>query len=134
MYQERLMDMRIAHVALWVIDLEKEKAFYEHYFNGHSSEKYENKTKGFESYFISFGSKTRLEVMRKNDVKAKYAPLETGWAHIAFSVGSKDRVNALSEKLEDDGYRLISRPRTTGDGYYECVIEDPEGNRVELTE
>lgn len=125
--------MRITHMALWVNDLEKVRKFYEHYFDGVSNEKYVNKEKGFESYFIRFDSETRLEIMSTSDVKDAPASIKTGWAHIAFSTGSKEKVDTLTEQLENDGYKILGGPRTTGDGYYESVVLDPEKNRVEIT-
>lgn len=125
--------MKIEHVALWVLDLEKQRVFYESYFSGKAGDKYVNKDKGLETYFIYFDNGARLELMKHTDVKNGKPSLYKGWAHIAFSLGSKATVNALSAKLKKDGFTLINGPRITGDGYYESVIEDPEGNRVELT-
>jgi len=125
--------MRIEHVAIWVNDLEVMREFYETYFNGKSSGRYHNAEKKFESYFLSFDSGTRLEIMRKLGINKKKQDDMTGWAHIAISLGSRESVNQMTARLENDGYRLISGPRVTGDGYYESVIEDPEGNLIELT-
>lgn len=128
--------MKIEHLAIWVKDLEKMKIFYENYFNGKAGEKYHNPKKNFHSYFLSFDEGCRLEIMNipdiptnKNDVLAQY----TGIIHFAVSVGSKDKVDSLTEKLRNDGYEVIGEPRYTGDGYYESVILDPEKNRVEIT-
>lgn len=125
--------MKIEHIAIWVKDLEKMKAFYESYFNGKSNEKYHNVKKGFESYFIQYESGARLEIMRKVGVNKEDQADRIGWAHVAFSLGSREKVNELTEKLQEDGYVLFDGPRLTGDGYYESVIEDPEGNLIELT-
>jgi lactoylglutathione lyase len=125
--------MRIEHVAIWVKDLEKMKAFYETYFNGESNEKYHNESKGFESYFLKFGSGARLEIMRKIGIDTEAQNDSIGWAHVAFSLGSKEKVNELTMQLQNDGFVLINGPRVTGDGYYESVMEDPEGNLIELT-
>lgn len=125
--------MRIEHVAIWVRDLEKMKAFYETYFDGKSNEKYHNATKGFESYFVRFESGARLEIMRKVGIDKEDQEDRIGWAHIAFSLRSRDKVNELTTKLQDSGYILVNGPRVTGDGYYESVMEDPEGNLIELT-
>jgi lactoylglutathione lyase len=54
--------------------------------------------------------------------------------HLAFSTGSKEKVDALTERLRNDGFEIIGAPRTTGDGYYESVILDPENNIIEITE
>ncbi|MFD2829693.1 VOC family protein [Corticicoccus populi] len=125
--------MKIEHVALWVRDLEKMREFYETYFNGTAGEKYHNDKKAFESYFLSFDDNTRLEIMRQKGVDQPDSRNRTGFAHIAFSLGSKEKVDQMTKRLTNDNYNLINGPRTTGDGYYESVIEDPEGNLLELT-
>jgi len=128
--------MRIEHIALWTNDLERLKYFYTSYFHVTASEKYTNPRKQFESYFLSFDSGARLEIMRmpgipasKNDPQAQF----TGLIHFAISVGSNQQVDALALRLQADGYRVLDGPRTTGDGYYEAVIVDPDGNRIEIT-
>ncbi len=126
--------MTIDHVALYVEDLEGGKDFFEKYFNGKAGNKYHNEKTGFTSYFISFGNKTRLEIMNMPGL-GKYGsqPVMAGYAHIAFNTGSKENVNALTERLRADGFTVTSGPRTTGDGYYESVIKDKEGNLIEIT-
>ena len=128
--------MKIEHFAIWVRDLEKMKAFYEKYFQAISNEKYFNPKKNFSSYFLSFEGECRLEIMQmpnipenKNDIHQQYM----GLIHFAISVGSKERVDTLTEQLRKDGYEIVGEPRTTGDGYYESVILDPENNRIEIT-
>jgi len=125
--------MYIAHIAIWTKDLEAMKDFYIRYFKGISNEKYVNQKKQFESYFISFESGTKLELMRKQSVDK---PLDTekrlGLTHIAFKLGSKEAVLSLTETLRSDGYKIVGEPRTSGDGYFESVVLDVEGNRVEL--
>jgi lactoylglutathione lyase len=125
--------MNIAHIAIWTKDLEAMKDFYCKYFMGKSNQKYTNPIKGFESYFISFESGTNLELMRKQTVNK---PLDTeerlGITHIAFKLGSKDAVLSLTETLRSDGFCIVGEPRTSGDGYFESVIFDVEGNRIEL--
>lgn len=128
--------MKIEHVAIWVKDLEKMRVFYETYFDGKSNEKYRNEKKSFESYFISFDSGTRLELMQmpnipdsKNDIYKQFI----GLIHFAISVENTQTVDALTEKLGNDGYEIVGQPRWTGDGYYESVILDPEKNRIEIT-
>ncbi|MBC1291570.1 glyoxalase/bleomycin resistance/extradiol dioxygenase family protein [Listeria booriae] len=125
--------MKIEHVAIWVADIERAKDFYTRYFEGVANDKYVNETKGFASYFITYPSGARLEVMTRTDVTAQKETAMLGWAHIAFSLGSKERVDSLTKELEKAGYKLESGPRTTGDGYYESVILDSEGNQVEIT-
>ena len=122
----------IDHIAIWVEDLEKMREFYCKYFDGVSNQKYENKIKGFESYFISFNGAIRIELMKRKDIEERIYKEILGLAHLAFKVGSKEKVNELTEIFRKDGYKIIGEPRTTGDGYYESVILDPEGNRIEL--
>jgi lactoylglutathione lyase len=95
--------------------------------------KYHNIQKKFESYFLTFESGARLEIMRKAGLDQPYQGDQMGWAHIAISLGSRESVDHLTDRLTRDGYLLVSGPRITGDGYYESVIEDPEGNLLELT-
>ena len=128
--------MQIEHLALWVQDLEGMKDFYLNYFDVVPGPKYTNATKQFVSYFIYFGQgKTRLELMTNPNIQ----PYEgkrgygMGLAHFAISVGGKDKVDALTERLRKDNFTIFSEPRTTGDGYYESVVLDPEGNYVEIT-
>ncbi|MCI2256615.1 VOC family protein [Domibacillus sp. PGB-M46] len=125
--------MRIEHVAIWVKDLEAMKTFYVTYFNGNANAKYHNKDKEFESYFLTFDGGARLEIMCTSGIDKPQQGDRIGWAHIAISLGSRESVNQMTVRLQKDGYRLINGPRVTGDGYYESVIEDPEGNLLELT-
>jgi len=128
--------VKIEHAALWVRDLEAMKDFYAEYFEGRPGEKYGNRQTGFESYFLSFDGGARLELMRmpgipqsQNDVDAQF----TGLIHLAFCAGSREAVDALTERLRAAGFRVAGEPRATGDGYYESVVLDPEGNRLEIT-
>ena len=127
--------MQIEHIAIWVRDLEKMKAFYEHYFQGKAGERYHNPTKQFYSYFLSFEKGCRLELMYKADIPPNvndWLKQHEGLNHFAVSVGSKAAVDALTKQFETDGYTVVGQPRTTGDGYYESVILDPENNRIEI--
>lgn len=127
--------MRIEHVAMYVNDLEATKDFFVKYFNATSNEGYHNKTTDFRSYFLNFDDGARLEIMNKPQMKDDEKSLNrTGFVHIAFSLGSKKAVDELSEKLKNDGFAIISGPRTTGDGYYESCIIGIEGNQIEITE
>lgn len=128
--------MRIEHIGLWVNDLELMRDFYICCFGGRSGDKYRNPKTGFESYFVTIEDGARLELMRRSDVcenKTDLMVQRLGYAHLAFSVGSEQKVDELARKLSMDGYRNIDGPRRTGDGYYECVFLDPEGNRIEIT-
>lgn len=126
--------MKIEHIAMYVNDLEKARDFFTGYFNGRANAGYHNKTTGFRSYFISFDQGARLEIMKKPDVlDSEKPPARTGYAHIAFSVGSKEAVDSLTEKLMQAGFKVESGPRTTGDGYYESCIVAIEDNRIEIT-
>lgn len=128
--------MQIEHLALWVQDLEQMKAFYLTYFDTTAGEKYTNETTQLVAYFIYFGeSKTRLELMTRPGIQAGAGKrgFGMGLAHFAISVGGKETVNALTERLRKDNYTIFKEPRTTGDGYYESVILDPEGNYIEIS-
>ena len=127
--------MRIEHIAMYVNDLEKIKDFFVKYFNATSNEEYHNKKTDFRSYFLSFDDGARLEIMNKPQMNDDEKALNhTGYIHIAFSLGSKNAVDELTEKMRNDGYTVISGPRTTGDGYYESCIIGIEGNQIEITE
>lgn len=125
--------MKIEHVALWVNDIEKMTSFYSFYFKAAPSEKYYNPQKQFSSYFLSFKSGARLEIMNRPGLEISSDLQAYGWAHLAISVGSKEEVEILTEKLREDGYTVTGNPRTTGDGYYESTVLDPEGNQIEIT-
>lgn len=126
--------MRIEHIAMYVNDLERTKSFFEKYFDAASNKGYYNKATDFRSYFLSFEDGTRLELMNKPKMENGMNVLNrTGYIHIAFSVGSKEKVDLLTAKLKNDGFHVVSGPRTTGDGYYESCIIGIEGNQIEIT-
>ncbi len=128
--------MQLEHVAIWAKDIDVLKTFYERYFYARSNTRYVNESKKFSSYFLTFDSGARLEIMQMPTVlEAKGSQDEQylGYVHLAFSVGSKEKVDELSTQLKAEGYQLLDGPRTTGDGYYESVVLDPEGNRIEIT-
>ena len=126
--------MHIEHIAMYVNDLEKTREFFETYFEAKSNALYHNLNTGFQSYFLSFEHGARLEIMKKPIMEDDEKTLtRTGYIHIAFSVGSQDAVDALTIRLQQDGYEVISGPRTTGDGYYESCIVGIEGNQIEIT-
>lgn len=126
--------MKIEHIAMYVKDLEAAKSFFIKYFGAVSSDGYHNVTTGFCSYFLMFEDGARLEIMSKPGItNGKIVTDRIGYAHIAFSVGSAAAVDALTKRLREDGYEVISGPRTTGDGYYESCIVGIEGNQIEIT-
>ncbi len=127
--------MKISHLAIWTLNLEGMRNFYIHYFDASSGEPYFNHSKDFKSYFITFGGDCALELMEmpgisksKNDPRKQFL----GLTHFAIQVGSKYKVDTLTDQLRKDGFQVVGEPRTTGDGFYESVILDPEGNRVEI--
>ena len=126
--------MKLAHIAMYVNDLERARDFFVSYFGATANEGYHNPKTDFRSYFLSFDDGTKLEIMTKPDLTDSGDFLNRfGYAHIAFSVGSKDEVDALTQRMKDAGYPVISGPRTTGDGYYESCILGFEGNLIEIT-
>lgn len=128
--------MRIDHIAIWTDDLEAMKDFYVKYFHGQANQKYINPKKRFASYFISYQSGTRLELMSKEGIQDNRNNPEKqykGLTHFAFDVGDQAAVDSLTEKIRLASYSVIDGPRKTGDGYYESTVLDPEGNLVEIT-
>ncbi|MBI5930106.1 MAG: VOC family protein [Chloroflexi bacterium] len=128
--------MHIEHVAIWTHDLERLRQFYATYFGGTAGAKYHNPRTQFESYFLTFETGARLEIMQMPNIPASQNDLYkqfTGLIHLAFSVGSEEEVNQLTERLRIDGFPILDGPRRTGDGYYESVALDPDGNRIEIT-
>lgn len=130
--------MRIDHVAMYVKDLEGAKDFFIKYFGGNPGSLYHNSRTGFSSYFLRFSNGTsgeaRLEIMNKPDLDGDSNSIaKTGFIHLAFSVGSRERVDEITENMKNDGWEVISGPRTTGDGYYESCISGFEGNLIEIT-
>jgi lactoylglutathione lyase len=128
-------EVKIEHVALWTNDLERLKSFYECYFGAVANKKYVNQKTKFESYFLTFSAlSVRLELMYKSGVYSNGDnDAHVGWAHVAFAVGSKEAVDTLTMTLKNDGFVVLRGPRTTGDGYYESCVLDPDGNEIEIT-
>lgn len=125
--------MKIEHIALYVNDLDAARDFFIRYFGAVSNDGYHNAKTGFRSYFLHFEDGARLEIMKKPGVFSRTSfDEQMGYAHIAFSLGSKEKVDALTKRLKTDGYEIVSGPRTTGDGYYESCIIGIENNRIEL--
>lgn len=126
--------MKIEHIAMYVNDIEKTKMFFVKYLEATANNGYYNSKTGFKSYFLSFDDGARIEIMNRpgmNDAEKNFA--RTGYIHIAFSVGTMEKVDMITEQLRTDGYNVISGPRTTGDGYYESCIIGIEGNQIEIT-
>lgn len=124
--------MRLHHVAIWTFRLEELREFYVRFFGGRSNEKYTNPKKGFESYFITFDDGVALELMSRTDVQD--TPIEEnrrGLTHLAFSFPSREEVLRFTELMRGEGYTIAGEPRTSGDGYFESVVLDPDGNRIE---
>jgi lactoylglutathione lyase len=128
--------MKIDHIAIWSKNIEELKNFYVRYFGATAGDKYFNPKKNFESYFLTFETGCRLELMQMpgippsaNDIYQQFS----GLIHFAIGSGSKEAVDKLTELLRKDGFEIVGEPRTTGDGYYESVVLDPEGNRIEIT-
>ncbi|GAB4343990.1 MAG: VOC family protein [Flammeovirgaceae bacterium] len=126
--------MTIEHIAVWSPDIEALKDFYEKYFEAKAGNKYYNPVKKFTSYFLTFTSGARLEIMNIPEIEAKEQIYkQVGLAHFAVSTGSKEKVDTFTKFLEKEGVVILSQPRTTGDGYYESVVLDPDGNQIEIT-
>jgi len=128
--------MHIEHIAIWTNQLEQLKVFYETYFQAKADSKYVNPSKHYESYFLSFSTGARLELMHKMDIQDKYHTPRThttGYTHLAFAIGSEQGVDELTDRLHQDGFFVLNGPRHTGDGYYESVVLDPDGNQIEIT-
>ena len=127
--------MKIDHVALYCLDLEGMKEFFIRYFNGVSNEMYHNPKTGLKTYILSFqDSDARLELMTRPEVVNEEENIyRQGFIHLSFSVGSKEKVDSLTKLLNEDGYQVLSGPRTTGDGYYESCIVGPENILIEIT-
>jgi lactoylglutathione lyase len=127
--------MILEHVALWTPDLERSRHFYETYFAASAGERYENRLNGFSSYFLTFASGSRLELMQMPGIEPRAYPPSSqamGFVHLAFTPGDEAAVDALTERLRGDGYAVVSEARRTGDGYYESTVFDPDRNRLEI--
>lgn len=127
--------MKIDHIALNVADLEGAKKFFEDFFGGTANQIYHNPRTGLRTYFITFDDGSRLELMNRPGIEpTSFNPMQGGYIHLSYSVGSKEAVDNLTKRLADTGYEVLDGPRTTGDGYYESSIRGFENNIIELTE
>ncbi|QDL33618.1 VOC family protein [Serratia liquefaciens] len=126
--------MKIAHVALWTRDIDAQVTFWQRYFDGVTGEQYVSRNRpGFVSRFVSLAAGPTLEIMSLPDLlSAEQASERVGWAHIALSVGEESRVDQLAQRAQQEGI-LQAAPRWTGDGFYEGIIRDPDGNAIEIT-
>jgi lactoylglutathione lyase len=124
--------MHIDHIAIWTDDLEKEKNFFLKYFECSVNEKYVNPSKQFSSYFITFEGGARIELMNRSEMTKERRGETMGIAHFAVDAGSRAKVDMMTAIFENDGHRVVSGPRVTGDGYYESVVLDPENNLIEI--
>jgi len=127
------MNIRIEHVALWVQDLDGVADFYVKFFGARAGAPYRNPAKGFASRFLEFDSGARLEIMTRTGIDTRSAGENLGYAHLALAVGDEAAVDRLAHACRTAGVPVLDGPRRTGDGYYECVVHDPEGNRIEIT-
>ena len=126
--------IKIEHIAMYVNDLERTKEFFVTYFHAKANRGYHNFQTDFRSYFLKFEEGARIEIMKRPEMQDEPKPIaRTGYVHLAFSVGSQKKVNELTDWLRQDGYEVLSGPRTTGDGYYESSIVGIEGNQIEIT-
>ena len=126
--------MKIEHIAMYVTDLKRAKEFFEKYFGARSNNGYHNPATDFRSYFLTFDDGARIEIMNKPGMDdADKSLARTGCIHIAVSRGSKERGDEVTAQMKQDGYEVISGPRTTGDGYYESCNSGVEGNQIEIT-
>jgi lactoylglutathione lyase len=128
--------MRIEHIALWTTDIDRCGHFYATYFGAKAGTRYVNAAKGFESCFLSFPEGARIEIMKTTTLSpliVEPGAQRMGLTHLAMSVGSEELVDELTQRLSDDGFPILDGPRRTGDGYYESVTLDPDGNRIEIT-
>jgi lactoylglutathione lyase len=124
--------LSIEHIALWTRDIERSRAFYEQHFAAKAGERYVSKRQPLISYFLDFGGGARLEIMTSPEISDQPDDRHVGLAHFALRIGSREAVNQMVEKLRMAHVAIAGEPRMTGDGYYEAVVHDPDGNIIEL--
>ena len=125
--------MKIEHIAIWTHDIERLKNFYCKFFACTAGERYENITKGFASYFLSFEQGARIEIMQKLGIDRRPPSPSLGLTHMAIAIGNEEKVREFTAYLGNNAVNIVSQPRWTGDGYFESVISDPDGNLIEIT-
>ena len=126
--------MKVEHIALYVSDLEGAREFFTRFFGAEAGEAYHNPSTGLKTYFLSFGDGARVEIMSRPEMEDREKGLmRTGYIHLAFSAGSREAVDRLTEELAGAGYEVLSGPRVTGDGYYESCVLGFEDNQIEIT-
>jgi len=126
---------RIEHIAMWTSDIERLANFYAKYLGASVGAKYANRAKGFESRFLEFETGARLELMQTSTLQPvvlEHGAQRIGLTHLAVTIGTERRVDELTSSLREAGFEVVDGPRRTGDGYYESVVLDPDGNRLEL--
>jgi lactoylglutathione lyase len=126
---------RIEHIAMWTGDIDRLANFYAKFLGATIGDRYANPAKGFESRFLTFETGARLELMQTSvlqPVAHERGAQRMGLTHLAITVGAERRVDELTASLREAGFEVLDGPRRTGDGYYESVVLDPDGNRIEL--
>lgn len=127
--------MRIEHGAVWTRDLERLRAFYARWFGATAGGRYESTNRpGFASYFLALPDEgARLELMRLPDLADAPGAPALGYVLLTVAVGSEAAVRTMAERMREAGVPIVSGPRWTGDGYFEVLVRDPDGNEVEIT-
>lgn len=127
--------MKIDHIALFCRDLEQMRQFFIDHFEAVSNKLYHNPRTGLRTYILTFpDGSTRLELMQRPDtIDLDPSKPNIGFIHVSFAVGSIEAVDEKTIELREAGYKVVSGPRNTGDGYYESCILGPEGIQIEIT-
>lgn len=124
--------LHVDHIAIWTSDIERSKLFYQRYFGAQAGDLYRSQRRSMQSYFLTFQAGARLEIMTLPDLGGRQGEECVGLSHFALRVGSRKAVDQFVETLRCDHVAIAGEPRVTGDGYYEAVILDPDGNSIEL--
>lgn len=130
---DQAIRVRLEHVAVWTPDVDRLVAFYTRWLAAQAGPPYRNPRTGLHTVFLTWPDcPTRLEVMARPDVSLPSAGPRLGYAHLALTVGPPEEVDRMTRELAAAEVRIAGQPRWTGDGYYEAVLLDPDGNPVEL--